>query len=72
MMCGLADKIAVHLNREHNDSLSSRQNRKLVIRFKVRSHFSCGYFLKCSHLAIPAKLHVTGLTIIYCTLKVSL
>ena len=30
---------------------------KLVIRFEVRSFFSRGYFLKCSHLAILAKLH---------------
>ncbi len=30
---------------------------KLVIRFEVRSFLSRGYFLKCGHLAIPAKLH---------------
>ncbi len=30
---------------------------KLVIRFEVRSFLSRSYFLKYSHLAIPAKLH---------------
>ncbi len=33
------------------------KNRKLVIRFEVRSFLSRGYFPKYSHLAIPAKLH---------------
>ncbi len=30
---------------------------KVVIRFEVRSFLSRGYFLSCSHLVIPAKLH---------------
>ncbi len=30
---------------------------KLVIRFEVKTFFSHGYCLKCSHLTIPAKLH---------------
>ena len=30
---------------------------KLVIRFKAGPLFSRGYFLKYSHLAIPARLH---------------
>ncbi len=51
----------LHLNREQNDSLSfiilETRTAKLVIRFKVRSFLSRGYFLKCGHLAIPAKLH---------------
>ncbi len=53
--CGLA------LNREQNDSLSfiilETRTAKLVIRFGVRSFLSRGYFLRYSHLAIPAKLH---------------
>ncbi len=45
----------LHLNREQNDSLSSRHNRK--IRFEAGPQISRGYFLKCSHLAFAAKLH---------------
>ncbi len=30
---------------------------KLVIRFEAEQLFSRGYFLKRSHLAIPARLH---------------
>ncbi len=56
--CGLADKIGLHLNREliilH---ILETRTAKLVITFEVRSFFSRGYFLKCGHLAIPAKLH---------------
>ena len=61
--CGLANKIGLHLNREQNDSLSyiileTRTAKSIVIRFEVRSFLSRGYFLSCSHLAIPAaKLH---------------
>ncbi len=59
--CGLVNKIGLHLNREQNDSLSfiilETRTAKSVIRFEVRSFFSRGYFLKCGHLAIPAKLH---------------
>ncbi len=42
--CGLADKIGLHLNREQNDSLSSRQENRHQIRGKVI--LSRGYFLK--------------------------
>ncbi len=35
----------------------THQNAKVVIRFEVRSFLSRSYFLSCSHLAIPAKLH---------------
>ncbi len=59
--CGLANKIELHLNRELNDSLSyiilETRTAKVVIKFEVRSFLSRGYFLRCSHLAIPAKLH---------------
>ncbi len=59
--CGLANKIGLHLNREQNNSLSyiilETRTAKVVIRFEVRSFLSRGYFLSCSHLAIPAKLH---------------
>ena len=59
--CGLANKIELHLNREQNDSLSyiilETRTAKVVIRFEVRSFLSRGYFLRYSHLAIPAKLH---------------
>ena len=52
------------------------RNAKLVIRFEVRSVFSCGYFLKYSHLAILAKLHcpyrVTRLTRVYCICFINL
>ncbi len=42
----------------HYPTLSSRQEpQKVVIRFEVRPFLSRGYFLSCSHLAIPAKLH---------------
>ncbi len=41
----------------HYPTLFRDKNRKVVIRFKVRSFLSRGYFLSCSHLAIPAKLH---------------
>ena len=57
----LANKIELHLNREQNDSLSyiilETTTAKIVIRLEVRSFLSRGYFLSCSHLAIPAKLH---------------
>ena len=45
----------IHLNREHNDQLSSRYNRKKLVRGRVV--FKRGYLLKCYKLAIPAKLH---------------
>ncbi len=51
----------IWLNREQNDSLSfiilETRTAKLVIRFEVRSFLRLCYFLKCSYLAIPAKLH---------------
>ncbi len=40
--CGLVNKIGLHLNREQNDSLSSRQEPQN--QFEVRSFFSRGYF----------------------------
>ncbi len=59
--CSLANKIGLHLNREQNDSLSyiilEARTAKVVIRLEVRSFLSRGYFLSCSYLAIPAKLH---------------
>ncbi len=51
--------------REH-DSLSSKKNCKIS---QAGPLFSRGYFVKCSHLAIAAKLHcpkVTRLTRVYC------
>ncbi len=43
------------------DSLSfinfETEAKFFVIRLEVRSFFSRGYFLKCGHLGIPAKLH---------------
>ncbi len=46
---------------EQNDSLFfiilETKTAKWVIRFEVKSFLSRGYFLKYSHLAIPAKLH---------------
>ncbi len=80
MGCGLVNKIGLHLNREQNDSLSfiflETRTAKLVIRFEVRSFLSRGYFLKCGHLAIPAKLHGPkgdpGLTRVYCNWNRSL
>ncbi len=85
--CGLANKIGLHLNREQNDSLSyiilETRTAKVVIRFEVRSFLSRGYFLSCSHLAIPAKLHgpkgnrinesllyITVLYALYCTVYI--
>ena len=51
-------KHELHLNREQNDYIIlETKTAKVVIRFEVRSFLSCGYFLSCSHLAIPAKLH---------------
>ncbi len=56
--CGLADKIGLHLNREQNDFIIlETRTAKVVIRFEVRSFLRRDYFLRYSHLAIPAKLH---------------
>ncbi len=52
------------INREQNDSLSLRQNRK--IRFEVDRFFSRGYFLKYSYLSSCTVPRVTGLTRVYC------
>ncbi len=36
---------------------SRDRTAKLVVRFEVRLLFSRGYYLKCSHLAIAARMH---------------
>ncbi len=50
--CGLANK---HLNREQHYPRDKNRKSSHYIRGKVI--FKRGYFLSCSHLAIPAKLH---------------